>query len=459
MRTMAHCVDHFLYKYTGQQLVSDTPLIYCLPLAVFAPRFRTFTATKTNPSIKMTEYDYSQEAMDRYMQTQSRIQDWTAATARSRPVDPSTPPTPASLQTIGLPPTHSSVKAKYQTQPSRHQTQDIMRKVQASAAANARPAQGVATGNPNQVYSYRQQTTTPYSSQLDVTTQTMDGRYIQQQSYRQTTAQLAPQSLAVPPVNYAPLAQNPFPSEEHFNSLSRASPNHRIRSKSGQSDHRSIVQHGNGIYAPPVPPIPERHRAQSSARPPGAAAPFHPSHSAGAYANGTGMMHAYAAPTSAVSSLHLPTAYLPASNEQLQYQNAGMVKSKSKSSATLKARYATEARRPRVEDMPPMPAPHHPQTGFYAAPRASKSSATLYAEPRGTPTKSKGRSSKSSSKHSRRPPMSEFGEKMSSPHPAASQMLVHSLIPVATYREESAPIYEKKPTLFARVFLGAKRRS
>ncbi|KAJ7737067.1 hypothetical protein B0H16DRAFT_1466341 [Mycena metata] len=388
----------------------------------------------------MTEYDYSPEAIDRYMQTQSRIQDWTATTARSRPVDPSTPPTPAGLQTIGLPSIHTSGKA--------------MRKAQAPTATTAR-AHGAATGKPNQVYSYRQHTT-PYGSQLDITSQTMDGRYIQQQTYRQTTAPLAPQTLAVPTVDYAPLAQNPFPSEEHFNSLSRASPNHRLRSKSGHSEHRSVAQPGNGIYAPPVPPIPDRHRAQSSARPPGAAPPFQPSHGAGAYVNGGSMM--YAAPTSAVSSLQLPTAYLPASQEQLHYQNPSMVKAKSRSSATLKARYATEARRPRVEEMPPMPAPHQAQAGFYAAPRASKSSATLYAEPRRSPHKSKGKSSKSSSKQSRRPPMPEFGEKMSSPHPAASQMLVHSLIPLATYREEPAPVYGKKPTLFARVFLGAKRR-
>ncbi|KAJ7155628.1 hypothetical protein C8R46DRAFT_1295406 [Mycena filopes] len=419
---------------------------------------------------KMTEYDYTQEAMDNYLQTQSRIQNWTETTARSHPVDPKTPPTPAGT-TIGLPRALAAC-AKHPTQRSRTPTaRDIARQRHPSSPTRPRP--------PPIVYSYRQQTTTPYSSQLDITTQTADarGRYIQQQSYHHHQV-TAPHTLMVPPVDYSPLARNPHPAKETFShSLSRGMPNgHRApptatrRSKSAHSEQRVPLPPPQQ-YAPPVPPMPERHRTQSSARPAGAAAPFHPASYAPAPAPAHGV---YLAPTSAVSSLQLPvaTGYLPATIEHLQaqqqYQNPPMAKSKSKSSVTLQARYATESprRAQPAQDVPPMPvyAPQA-QQGFYENTRAAKSSATLYASPRGTPTKSKGKSSSSKApKQSRhRPPMPEFGEHMSSPHPAASQMLYHSLVPVATYREEPvddahAHGYEKKPTLFARVFLGAKRR-
>ncbi|KAJ7913369.1 hypothetical protein B0H13DRAFT_1873920 [Mycena leptocephala] len=414
----------------------------------------------------MTEYDCSPEAIQQYMHSQARIKQWTAHTARSRPCDPSTPPTPAMLKSIGLPASHASGNFNYNTEPLgsvgvetqpawAHKKYDVMRRMNSSGIPTpatltvATPATSSAT---NQVYSYSQKTT-PYGSQLSITTQTSDGRNIQQQSYRQTTR---PVHLEVPPVNYAPLAQNPYPAPEHFHtipsSVAALVPNRRVRSKSSHSDRRapSVAQIGGGIYAPPVPPVPERLRTHSSVRPPGAAESLHPSN--GAYANGL-----YGAPSaSAASSLHLPAPYFPAPVQQQQYPV--LAKTKSKSSATLNTRYAAEARRPRLEETPPMPAPHRAQAEFYAAPRASKSSATLYAEPRASP-KSK---SKSSSKRGRepRPPMPQFGEKMSNPHPAASQMLFHSLVPLATYKQDpeaEAEYTRKKPaSLFKRMFLGKR---
>ncbi|KAF8177310.1 hypothetical protein K438DRAFT_1770078 [Mycena galopus ATCC 62051] len=416
----------------------------------------------------MTEYDYSPEAVARYMDSQARIQQWTAITARSGPVDPSTPPTPANAPSIPLPSVHGG-KAKQmqslesvgvETQPAwAHKKHDAMRKMQGSSALSnltVKTGPPVAVVPANQVYAYTQRTT-PYGSQLNITSQTSDGRYIQQESYRQTTRQVNPQSqssLTVPPVNYAPLAQNPYPAPAHFlHRLPRANPTpSRVRSKSSESARRApLPSHSNGgIYAPPVPPIPERHRAQSSVRPPGAAAPLHPANSA--YANGM-----YGAPTAAVSSLALPNPYFPAPQQQQQYP--AIDKTKSKSSATLNTRYAhaAEARRPYLEQVPSgmMPMPQQAEAGFYATPRASKSSATLYAEPRGTgSTKSK---HSKSSRRERRPPMPEFSEKMSTPHPAASQMLVHSLIPVATHRDAGYPEQRvKQPSLFKRMFLGKK---
>ncbi|KAJ6553018.1 hypothetical protein B0H19DRAFT_1377719 [Mycena capillaripes] len=445
----------------------------------YATRFITLIrrpSTSADPSfqksisIKMTEYDYSPEAIQQYLQSQTRIQQWSAATARSHPCDPNTPPTPAAPKSIALPPIHGSGTSKYATEPLAsvgvetqpgwaHKKQDVMRKMQASGgpAPGSLTVQTPATGPaPNQTYAYTQQTT-PYGSQLSITTQTSDGRYVQQQSYRQMTRPVHPSSgtLAVPPVNYAPLARNPYPTPEQFNSLPRAAApitrDTRVRSKSSHSERRAFPggQADGGMYVPPVPPMPERHRAHSSVRPPGAAAPLHPAN--GAYANGM-----YGAPPSAVSSFQLPGPYVPAParQRQQQYPTPALAKTKSKSSATLNTRYATEARRPRLEEAPPMPAPQQVQPEFYATPRASKSSATLYAEPRASP-KSTSKSSKSKRAHKHRPPMPEFGEKMSSPHPAASQMLVHSLVPLATYREPE-PARAKPPSLFKRMFLGKR---
>ncbi|KAJ6451281.1 hypothetical protein C8R45DRAFT_1125037 [Mycena sanguinolenta] len=377
----------------------------------------------------MTEYDYSPEAIQQYMDSQTRIQQWSADTARSGPCDPSTPPTPAAPRSIALPQTQGSA---------------TVRKMRArpNLTIQTSPPRATAPAPANQVYAYTQRTT-PYGSQVNITSQTSDGRYIQQQSYHQTTL-AAPQSLEVPPVNYAPLARNPYPAPEHlYHSLPRENP--RVRSKSSHSERPT-----QPIYAPPVPPIPERHRAHSSARPAGAAAPLYPA--SGAYANGM-----YGAPSAASSSIHLPAAgYLPATVAQY----AAMDRAKSKSSATLNMRYATGAHA-RVEQALPMPVPQHAQVqaqaGFYATPRASKSSATLYAEPH---SHSKSSKSKSSSKHERerRPAIPEFGEKMSTPHPAASQMLVHSLVPVASYKDtHPAPTTRtKQPSLFKRMFLGKR---
>ncbi|KAJ7679511.1 hypothetical protein DFH06DRAFT_1291127 [Mycena polygramma] len=408
----------------------------------------------------MTEYDYSPEAVDQYVRSQARIQQWTAQTARSRTCDPSTPPTPVAPRSIGLPPSHATYGPPPLPEPQSEWTQKsqtALRKIKATGGtppprlAVKTPALGVPA---NQVYSYKQKTT-PHGSKLSITTQTTDGQYVQQQSYRETTRALHPESqqtLAVPPVNYAPLAHNPFPVQEQFQTLPRATapPSTRVRSKSSHSERRALP----GGLAPPVPSMPERHRAHSNVRPPGAAAPLHPAT----------LANDMYAPPSAVSSLQLPTPYYPPPQQQMhmqqqQPQYSAMAKSKSKSSATLNTRYATEARRPQLQDAPPMPMSQQAQTGFYATPRASKSSATLYAaEPRSSPRKSSKSKSKSSSKHSHRPPMPEFGERMSSPHPAASQMLVHSLVPLATYREETPePRRVKSPSLFQRIFLGKSK--
>ncbi|KAJ7889534.1 hypothetical protein B0H14DRAFT_3855734, partial [Mycena olivaceomarginata] len=262
----------------------------------------------------MTEYDYSPEAVQQYLNSQMRIQQWTAVTARSSPVDPSTPPTPALRPSVGLPPIQNS-----STQTAwAHKKQDAMRKMHAYASAappNLTVQTPAAAGN--QVYAYAQQTT-PYGSQLSITQQTSDGRYVQQQSYRETTRPLHPtpapaaQMLEVPPVNYAPLAQNPHPVPEHFyHSLPRAAGaptrTQRVRSKSSHGAHPAPAPSGGMcISALPVPPMPgsERPRVHSSVRPPGAAAPFNPANPI--YVNGL-----YGGPsTAAVSSLHLPTAYL-----------------------------------------------------------------------------------------------------------------------------------------------------
>ncbi|KAJ6476514.1 hypothetical protein C8R47DRAFT_660692 [Mycena vitilis] len=411
----------------------------------------------------MTEYDYSPEAIDQYVKSQARIQQWTVQTALSRTCDPSTPPTPVASRSIGLPPSHATYGPPPLPEPQSEWTQKsqtALRKIRATGGtppprlAVQTPALGVPA---NQVYSYKQKTTRN-GSKLSITSQNTDGQYVQQQSYRETTRALHPESqqtLAVPPVNYAPLAHNPFPVQEQFQTLPRATapPSARVRSKSSHSERRALPSEGGGL-APPMPPMPERHRAHSNVRPPGAAAPLHPANSA--LANG---MYA---PPSAVSSLQLPTPYYPPQQQrqmQQQPQYSAMAKIKCKSSATLNTRYATEARRPQLQDAPPMPMPQQAQTGFYATPRASKSSATLYAaEPRSSPRKSSKSKSKSPSKHSQRPPMPEFGERMSSPHPAASQMLVHSLVPLATYREGTPePRRVKSPSLFHRIFLGRSK--
>ncbi|KAJ7491388.1 hypothetical protein B0H11DRAFT_2008897, partial [Mycena galericulata] len=429
----------------------------------------------------MTEYDYSEEAVHRYMQTQARIQDWSSATARAPPCDPNTPKTPA-VRSRSLPRTRSKPKDSnsafassspyaYNDEPSpaavgvhtqpawADKKQAAMRKMQMQAA-HATPTPAPA----NQVYvSYsQQQQTTPYGSQLNISTQTQtaSGEYVQQQAYVQRTLQRAPtpQTLEVPPINYAPLAHNPYPTPDHLvlpGAGSGGAPLHRARAKSSQSSRRRegsagppAPGHGQGIYAyaPPVPPMP-----QQAQRPPGAAAPLQPSN--GAYANGL-----YPTPPawqSSVSSLQLPAGYLPASNQQ-QYQQQHQQNPparKSKSSATLNMRYAQEAQRPPVPPMPVMQQNTQKAQGpgaFYALPRGSKSSATLYAEPRSTGKHSRSR------RH--REPLPEFGEKMSSPHPAASQMLVHSLIPVATYRAapEPAPVRAKPQSLFKRMLLGKR---
>ncbi|KAJ7476681.1 hypothetical protein FB451DRAFT_1460999 [Mycena latifolia] len=393
----------------------------------------------------MTEYDYSPQAIDQYMQTQSRIQAWTTLAGQSKLCDPETPPTPAvRSQSLPRSQAHSPSAAIEKTQPAwAHKKHDAMRKMQASGVP-VPPVLRVRTpapaAAPNQVYSYSQQTT-PYGSQVNISTQTSNGAYVQQQSYQQTTraAQLAPQTLEVPMINYAPLARNPYPAPEHLQRPGPESvPSRRVRSKSSHSTR--APEPAGGMYAPPVPPMPDRDRprAHSSVRPPGAAAPLQPSN--GAFANGV-----YGAPPrtfqSSVSSLQLPAGYLAASPQN--YPVLGRETRKSKSSATLKSKYAQQAQRPRVEDMPPMPAPQRAQTGFYTVPRASKSSATLYAEPRAP--------SHRSHRH-RDASMPEFGEKMSRPHPAASQMLVHSLIPLATYQEQ-VPLPRAKPQpLLKRIF-------
>ncbi|KAJ7685875.1 hypothetical protein B0H17DRAFT_1204702 [Mycena rosella] len=388
----------------------------------------------------MTEYTSSPAAIDQYMRTQSRIQKWTSAAARSQLCDPETPATPAVASKLltRTTPHYNNVPLPYlatDTQAAwEHKKHDAMRKMQASGT-QVPPALSVRTppAPPNQVYNYTQQTT-PYGSQVNISSQTSNGVYVQQHSYQQTTRALAPQTLQVPPVNSAPLAQNPYPAAEHFRLQGPESvPALRVRSKSSHGSR--AAPSGGSIYAPPVPALPDRPRAHSSVRPPGAAAPLQPSN--GAYANGV-----YGAPPrsvqSSISSLQLPSAYSTL-GPSAQYPLPPRETRKSKSSATLKSKYAQQAQRPRVEDMPPMPAPQHAQMGFYTVPRGSKSSATLYAAPR-------------TSRRHRDASMPEFGEKMSAPHPAASQMLVHSLIPLATYQEHAPAPRAKPQPLLKRIF-------
>ncbi|KAJ7176143.1 hypothetical protein C8R43DRAFT_1197689 [Mycena crocata] len=420
----------------------------------------------------MTEYDYSPEALEAHMRGQARIVQWSSANARTQLYHPDTPPTPA-IKSRSLPRSKSQgpLNAQYNGGPSPPGAVDT----QAAWEQKKRIAMSKVQGDipQDQVYQYLA-TKTPYGTQLNITTQTSNGRYVQQRSYQQTTRPVVPQTLEVPPVNYAPLAQNPYPSSDHYQ-LQGAPlvPNRRVRSK---SSHGPRTTEGGMYTAPPVPPMPplperERGRTHSSARPSGAAPPFNPSN--GAFANGI-----YASPhphphpqtpprtvhsQASVSTLQLPSAYLPASQQQLYAQQEMGAPRKSKSSATLKTRYAQEAHQPRIEDMPPMPVPQQGQVGsFYQMSRASKSSATLYAEPRanpGTPKdgssaySSPSKHSASTSKRSRRPrePMPEFGERMSTPHPAASQMIFHSLVPVATYREHSVLVDTPRPSLFKRM--------
>ncbi|KAJ7114937.1 hypothetical protein C8R44DRAFT_880994 [Mycena epipterygia] len=422
----------------------------------------------------MTEYDYSPEAVDRYMQTQSRIQHWTQVASRSQLCDPDTPPTPAFLSK-GLP--KSAVAPQpiaYNTEPSpglathtkpswAHKKHDVLRRIQASSGDGVPPALTVHTPAvpPAQVYNYTQQTNR-YGSQLNITAQTSNGVYVQQHSYQQTTRpiQLTPQTLEVPPVNYAPLAQNPYPAPEHFRLPGPEAPlvsKPRVRAKSsGAGTHTHSVR-GGGMSAPPVPPMPMpqhhtvRPRAHSSVRPPGAAPPLQPSN--GVYANG--LFTPAPAPTpptfqpsQSVSSLALPAPY-PYTTDQHstpypagQYPVLGMKpKSKSKSSATLKSKYAAQAQRPRVEDMPPgIPASQTAQLHFYTAPRAAKSSATLYAEPRAAKSSATLYAEPRRSRRHRDVSTPEFGES-----PAASQMLMHS----QPYHDAPAP---PRPTLFKRMF-------
>ncbi|KAJ7088835.1 hypothetical protein B0H15DRAFT_287304 [Mycena belliarum] len=421
----------------------------------------------------MTEYDYSPEAYNQHLQTQSRIKDWTSQTAQSQPCHPETPPTPAALRSKPLPASDYPVPAV-----PPYKKSGLQRRRDASGAPippdlNLRKPNTAPAPVPNQIYQYTQKST-PFGAQLNISAQTTNGAYVQQQLYQQTVhaVRSTPQTLQVPMINYAPLARNPYPAEEHLQ-LPGPGPDAlapRVRSKSSHAPRAPPPGlGGDGIHGPPVPPMPDRPRAHSSVRPAGAAAPLQPAN--GAYMNGV-----YAAPQrtfkSSVSSLQLPPRYLHASAQQ--YPLPEQQTRKSKSSATLQSRYAAEARYPRVEQVPPMPAPHqaqmgfytlsreskssatlHPhmvavpampaphkgQQGFYAVPKASKSAATLYGQPR-----------VSSRGHHHRQRDASMPEKMSSSHPAASQMLVHSLAPYAAYHKEAPAPRSKAQPLLKRIF-------
>ncbi|KAK7036020.1 hypothetical protein R3P38DRAFT_3183822 [Favolaschia claudopus] len=514
-------------------LLSPPPHLSCLSQKTFQTPFKNLIPTT------MTEYDYSPEAVDQYLKMQNRCQNWTVSNSRTQQCHPNTPPTeygsPAT-NLESLPSMHSIATQRNWDQ----KKADAMRKMQQfqtasaasaslqpyhqSRAASREPSPAPVAQPVNQVYAYTQQTT-PHGSQVNVnvTTQTADGRYIQQQqSYSQTNSRsrttsragtpsrnasrapsraATPQTLEVPAINYAPLAHNPYPAAEHFShSLPRPQdggvdasqmplvPNRRNRS---QSSHGA--QAAPGYLAAPQRSRVASH-ATSASRPPGAAAPKNPNNSA--YANGLyALPVASGPPPGSVLFQQAPAAQAQPPMQPQLPSNTGTAfrlqptaasalartRAKSKSSATLSTQYRAathEARHPRLEQMPPMPRPQRAQTGldyhqqhqvvaaqmqayntyppagqsaaFYAAPRASKSSATLYAEPRDSSSKR----SKGKKRHDHeRPPMPAFdSSKMvaSSSSRRAMQEQVDIVIPPPEYGQSQTRT--KKSGLFARVF-------
>ncbi|KAJ7139157.1 hypothetical protein C8R44DRAFT_867328 [Mycena epipterygia] len=190
---------------------------------------------------KMAEYDYSPEAVDRYIQTQARIRHWTQDAARSHLCGPETPPTPG-LRSKALP----------------------------NSALDPHPVGYNTDGMQTTTYDQ----TTCYGSQLNINAQTSDGAYVHQHAYRTTRRvqpqrqlqpqlqrqqlQRAPQTLEVPPVNYAPLARNPYPALEHFRLQGTPLPLGPVQQphlRTKLSHARSPVptlplQSSNGVYAP-----------------------------------------------------------------------------------------------------------------------------------------------------------------------------------------------------------------
>ncbi|KAJ7264285.1 hypothetical protein C8J57DRAFT_1470477 [Mycena rebaudengoi] len=361
----------------------------------------------------MTEYDYSPEARTQYMQTQSRIQNWASQTAGSQPYHPDTPPTPAPLAPKPL---YGGMARNRSRVPS-------------NPVYPPEVAYGPYTNNTLPRSYYPSATTAMQALPQQPPSRPRTAPPPKGSIYGQTVAvpvRYGHSVVPAPPVTtthfYASQTSTPYGSQ--YSLTKQTSDGVYVQQQVYQQTTQPLApQRGPPVNKYPLtsPPVQRRIRSRAST----IHAPVAPLQSSNRV-YGAGHRD-YIGSVQSLAQLHPePTAE---SDQTLSRETR-----RSKSSTTLKSKYSTC---PRIEDMPLPPSQH-----YYTLPRGSKSTTTLESGSKGA---------KSSRRHQDVPTKGKFGD-FGHRTPAASEMLVHSLIPLAIYQPvPECPVKAKSKPLLQRM--------